>query len=272
MDCISLGGVVANQRIGIVGHGHIGQAVSWTHRHASLFINDPVRNDSCPLTDFKDLDAIYICVPSPAQEDGSCDTSVLEKVLKDLYFTNLTASTVIISHTTAPPSVYKELIKLYPNLVHVPEFVTERNATKDYRSMRWGIFGGNLAWAERARDISRSSRNLMYDHCFLVDIETAALYKYFSNSVLAAKVTMATEWRQLADKFGVDWQRIVYIAGHDNRIGHSHLVTPGADGKPGWGGSCFPKDISAIIAEAENQSVDLKLLKHIQTLNNEHRK
>jgi UDPglucose 6-dehydrogenase len=49
-------------------------------------------------------------------------------------------------------------------------------------------------------------------------------------------------------------------------------VTPGPDGKPGWGGSCFPKDISAIIAEAETQSVDLNLLKCIQNLNSEHRK
>ena len=269
---ISLGGMVAQDRkIGIVGYGHIGHAVQWAHRHDQIIINDPAYSESKPLSEFKNLDAIYICVPSPSNSDGSCNSEILKNVLKDLYFTNLTSSTVIISHTTAPPSVYQELLKLYPNLVHAPEFITERDAIRDYQNMLWGIFGGNLDWTERARDINRTVRNLKYDYCFLVDIESASLYKYFSNSFLATKVSIATEWKQLADQFGIDWDIIAWIASSDTRIGSSHLTTPGYDGLPGWAGSCFPKDISAIINEADSNSVDFKLLKFVQNLNNLHR-
>lgn len=257
--------------VGIVGHGHIGQAVAKAHKKFNPLIHDPTYSKSIPLHEFKNLDVIYICVPSPPNEDGSCDTSILKKVLKDLYFTNLTASTVIISHTTAPPTVYKELLSLYPNLVHAPEFVTERNANKDYQYATWAIYGGNSLWAEKARKLNCKVRDKILANYLIVNIESAALYKYFSNSFLATKVSIATEWKNLANKVGTDWSTVISMAGLDDRIGKSHLATPGHDGKPGWAGACFPKDVSAIIAEAAAQDVDFKLLEFVHNLNKEHR-
>jgi UDPglucose 6-dehydrogenase len=91
--------------------------------------------------------------------------------------------------------------------------------------------------------------------------ETAELIKYMNNCFFATKVSFLNEMYQIAEKCGVDWDMAVEGFVRDGRIGHSHLNVPGPDGKFGFGGSCFPKDIQAIMNFADDLNVETNVLK-----------
>ena len=89
---------------------------------------------------------------------------------------------------------------------------------------------------------------------------TAEMVKYFANCFLATKVSFANEMKQFCDKKNIDYDKVVEYALYDNRIGQSHLGVPGPDGKLGFGGSCFPKDINALIHEMKKEDVNPSML------------
>lgn len=245
--------------IGIVGLGFVGSAVYNSVRHYSddlvLVDKDPSRG----LHNFEDLfncQGIFVCVPSPEGEDGSCDTSILEEVLERLKgFTG-----VIISKTTAPPTVYKRLNDLYPNLVHSPEFLTAANATADYQNGEFAFIGGKvLAYQKLAEEIiKRTQPKIAKVH--YCTIEEAALTKYAINCFLATKVIFMNELKQLADSIGVDYNTVSMMMIEDKRIGRSHMKVPGPDGSLGFGGACFPKDTAALAKLAQEAGVSVEVL------------
>ena len=93
--------------------------------------------------------------------------------------------------------------------------------------------------------------------------ETAELIKYMNNTFFATKVSFMNEMRQVSDKIGANWDEAVDGFVLDGRVGHSHLNVPGPDGKFGFGGSCFPKDIQAIIDFAKTVGVEPNVLKGV---------
>lgn len=259
-------------KIGIIGLGYVGSAISWAHRSDQIVVRDPKLKDSAELYQFNDCDAIYICVPSPSTEDGHCDASILESVLKELTFANIAKDKVLISKVTAPPGVYNSLLTSHPNLVYCPEFLTAANNTADYLNANYFIFGGNRLWCERARDIVRSAVPLVDDKLLITDIQSASLYKYMMNSYLATKVTFMNDMKDLADRYSIDWAEFTNLAVWDDRIGYTHMSVPGPDGEYGWGGACFPKDVSAIIMDGLDKDVDMELLQRVEEINSKQRK
>lgn len=259
-------------KIGIIGLGYVGSAIAYAHRHDEVIVRDPKLKDSAELHQFNDCDAVYICVPSPSTEDGHCDTSILESVLKELTFANIAKDKVLISKVTAPPSVYVRLLEQYSNLVHCPEFITAADHISDYQNSGYFIFGGQKEWCERAKDIVRSAVPLVHDKLLITDIASASLYKYMMNSYLATKVTFMNDMKELADRYNINWNGFTNLAAWDDRIGYTHMSVPGPDGEYGWGGACFPKDITAIIMEGIDREVDMELLQRVETLNHKHRK
>lgn len=272
MDSVPLGGLVEGYKIGIVGYGNVGQAIAWSHREDRVIYHDPKHNNSRPIEDIRNCDAIYICVPSPPAKDGSCDTTLLEQTLKDLWFANIKdKQPILLSMTTAPPGTYQRLQELYPNLVHYPAFFQERHGAAGYANTPFQVYGGDPAHCIRAKNFVDRVNPVGHNKHIVTDIQTAALYKYFSNSYLATKVSIANEWNQLATHLGVDWHLIKCIADIDDRVGANHLDVPGYDNLPGWGGSCFPKDTKAIIQEAAKIGVNLPLLQTVVNFNKQQR-
>jgi len=259
-------------KIGIIGLGFVGQAIGWAHRSDELIIRDPKIKDSADLTAFIDCEAIFVCVPSPSTEDGHCDSSILEQVLKELLFVVINKQIPIICKTTAPPTVYERLQEQYPNVVHCPEFLTAANATTDYANEDYCVLGGNYDWCVKAREVIRHGRPMVHDKFIIVTIKTAALYKYMMNSYLATKVTFMNDFKKIADATDVEWKDLIHLANHDDRIGYTHMAVPGPDGQFGWGGMCFPKDIAAIQMEALDLNTDLELLGRVEDINKKHRK
>ena len=246
-------------KIGIVGLGFVGEAIR--NAYDNLFTTiiaidvDPIKNTGT-YADLQDCDAVFVCVPSPSKETGECDTSILNAVLYMLR----DYKNVIISKTTAPPAFYERMQLVYPNLVHIPEFLTAANATEDYLKEINAIIGGKIAAYrnEAERIIKLAQPITMVEHC---SIGEAAFVKYTINSYLATKVVFMNEMSELAIAHGYEWDKIRMYLAEDNRIGLSHMQVPGPDGYYGFGGGCFPKDTTAWVKYAGKLGVSLNVLK-----------
>lgn len=244
-------------KIGIVGLGFVGSAIrnAYDDLFTEVVIVDPAKTAGT-FADLQDCDAVFVCVPSPAKDSGECDTSILNSVLYMLR----DYKNVIISKTTAPPQFYEKMQEVYPNLVHIPEFLTAANANQDYLKEINAIIGGKIAAYrnEAERIIKLVQPITMVEHC---SIGEAAFVKYTINSYLATKVVFMNEMSELAVAHGYHWDTIRMYLAEDNRIGLSHMQVPGPDGHYGFGGGCFPKDTSAWVKYAAKLGVNLNVLK-----------
>jgi UDPglucose 6-dehydrogenase len=148
---------------------------------------------------------------------------------------------------------------LYPNLVHVPEFLTTANAIQDYLNGKFAIIGGSVKayMNEAERIIKMSQGNLDVVHC---NIGEAALAKYAINSFLATKVVFMNEIHNVAIASGLDYKKIASLMQLDQRIGSSHMAVPGTDGLYGFGGHCFPKDTEALLNFSKDLGVTMQVL------------
>ncbi len=254
-------------KIGIVGLGYVGKAVAHTHRNQELIVRDPKLGDSsASLQKIKTCDAIYVCVPTPMLNDGHCDDSYIKSVLNELN----DYKNVIIAKSTVPPGVYIRLQDHYSNLVHVPEFLTAANATQDYETSTWVLIGGNKKYCDVAKTIIKSS-TIQATNYHITDIATASLFKYMANAFMATKVTFMNDLYHLANAVGVDWKEVKELAKNDPRLGSSHWEVPGPDGQFGYGGACFPKDVSAIIEHGLDIGTPQRLLEAVKEINQLHR-
>ena len=100
-------------------------------------------------------------------------------------------------------------------------------------------------------------------HCYVIEMDTttAEMIKYMNNVFFATKVSVMNEFKQVCDEVGADWNVALKGFAADQRIGDSHLNVPGPDGKLGFGGSCFPKDINAFMTMAKNLEVEVPTIK-----------
>jgi len=245
-------------KFGIIGLGFVGGAVrdSLDNGLYNLILVDPPKGLPHTYKDLMDCEAVFVCVPSPSTEDGNCDTGILEDALSKLKdYTG-----VIISKTTAPPKIYEELSKDYKNLVHVPEFLTAANASRDYANGKFAIIGGStMAYIREAERVVRLTQGALENVQYCTAAE-ASLTKYSINCFLATKVVFMNEIYKLAKESGVEYNKVAELMILDPRIGNSHMQVPGPDGALGFGGMCFPKDTSALLKYAEWFNVPLNMI------------
>jgi UDPglucose 6-dehydrogenase len=250
-------GDYVSEKIGIIGLGFVGGAINDAMgRRSTTVIMDPAKGLNATYQEIKKCSGIFICVPSPQDDDGTCDTSILESVLANL--TDYTG--VIISKCTAPPDVYARLNAKYPTLVHAPEFLTAARASIDYADGRFAFIGGSVgAYQREAERIIRMGQRHLESvyHCTIAE---AALAKYAINSFMATKVVFMNELYNVAQAAGIDYDNIAHMIKADSRIGNSHMQVPGPDGQLGFGGACFPKDTSALLKYAEGIGENMNVL------------
>ena len=248
-------------KVGIVGMGFVGSAIadSMSPGFCDVVAVDPAKGFTNTYKDLLDCDGVFVCVPSPQDSDGTCDTSILEDVLANL--AKLNYQGVVISKCTAPPDVYEQLNQQYPNLVHAPEFLTAAKAKEDYINGKFAMICGQVgAYQREAERLIRIGQQLLGDNVVHCTIGEAALAKYAINSFMSTKVVFMNELYQLAKAMNLNYDNVADMVRMDRRIGSSHLQVPGPDGSFGFGGACFPKDTSAMLKFAEQHQVSLSVL------------
>jgi len=246
--------------IGIIGLGFVGGAIkaSIDWDPSTVLVDADPSRGTHPFEDLARTEGVFICVPTPQDDDGTCDTSILEDILAKLKA--LDYHGVIISKCTAPPDVYTRLNDQYINLVHAPEFLTAANAVRDYANGTFAIIGGRVkAYRDLAEKIIRETQpSLEYvQHCSIAE---ASLAKYTINCFMSTKVIFMNELANLAKLSNCDYNVVAGLVKMDPRIGKSHMQVPGPDGLYGFGGACFPKDTSALLKYAESVGAQLNVL------------
>jgi UDPglucose 6-dehydrogenase len=169
---------------------------------------------------------------------------------------------IILLRSTVVPGTTRKIQEKYPKMYIVfnPEFLTERSAKFDFINQSRFIVGSTWGSTTRVKHLYQW-RFGKSTPVIQTNYETAELIKYMNNCFFATKVSFLNEMYQIAEKCGVDWDMAVEGFVRDGRIGHSHLNVPGPDGKFGFGGSCFPKDIQAIMNFADDLNVETNVLK-----------
>jgi len=234
--------------IGVVGQGYVGTAVK-TIFEKYYNTNTFDLNGNCTCPTLEDLvehsDIIFVCLPTPMNLNGSCNFSIVEDVVKDInQYTN--NNKVVAIKSTIPPGTTADLDKKYKNIniVFNPEFLTEANFIDDFKNQNRIIIGGKKSVNSTLSEVYSP----VFPDASIIETEStiAEMVKYFTNTFLATKVSFANEMKMLCDELKVNYHKVVEYATYDNRLGKSHWAVPGPDGKLGFGGSCFPKDINAL--------------------------
>ena len=234
-------------KIGIIGQGFVGNSVYQKFKNFydvfTFDLNKSLCNSSIEEI-IENCTVIFICVPTPMNNDGSCNISNVKSVFKN--FKNL-KNIIIVIKSTILPGTTELLNSKYKNLqiIFNPEFLTERNAVNDFNNQKRIIIGGPRPATTKLKNIY--TKVFPKAHIIKTGSKHAEMIKYFTNSFLATKVSFANEMYDLCEKLDLDYDKVVEYSLLDDRIGNSHLNVPGHDGDFGFGGHCLPKDLSAII-------------------------
>ena len=246
-----------NYKLGVIGHGYVGESQSFAFSPSfdvRVYDKDSLKSTHS-LNEVLDSDFIFVCVPTPMKKDGSQDLSFVEN-----FFKTAKEGPIYIIKSTVIPGTTNLLNEKFKNLkiIFSPEFLTERTAKLDILTQTRIILGGNKNLTTEVRDIY----NIRFKNKTVIETDslTAEYIKYMNNTFFASKVSIMNEFYRLAKHLGVDWETALYGFVSDQRIGDSHLNVPGPDGKLGFGGTCFPKDINAFISFAKKNNVNMNVL------------
>lgn len=215
----------------------------------------------------------FIAVPTPSREDGSCDTSYVESVAKHIGET-MEIPLVVVNKSTVPVGtaalvrniITGELTKRNKEIsfevVSNPEFLKEGAAVQDCLKPDRIIIGADTPQAgETLREIY-APFTVSHDKILIMDPLSAEMTKYAANAMLATRISFMNEIAEICKQVGANVNEVRKGIGSDTRIGYSFLY-PGI----GYGGSCFPKDIRALIAKGKEVGCDPKLLGAVDEIN-----
>ena len=261
------------QRIGIVGRGFVGSAVQFgfspnvgCDAEVRVYDVDPNKSTHTLEETINKSDFVFLSVPTPSNKDGSINIDILDDALNNINEVSECRNAILVRSTVTPGTTQKLQMKYIDlNLLFNPEYLTERSAKFDFINQSRFIIGSGEAtiskmYSENLADLFRD-RFGESTSILETNYETAEMIKYMNNCFFVTKVSFMNEMYKVAEKSNVDWKQAVSGFVTDGRIGHTHLDVPGPDGKFGFGGSCFPKDIRAMIKHADGIGVDVNVLK-----------
>ncbi len=260
-------------KLGIIGHGFVGQATDHGFfKVREKFIVDPRYGTTIEELKKFQPDFIFICVPTPMKKDGSQDSSIVKNVFKELE--NNFKGTPKILKSTILPDLLNKLTNDQDSFVYNPEFLREKHANEDFVNSPFVILGGKKSICKEVELLYRNFSSCLTKKYINVDMETASLIKYSINSFLATKVLFFNGIKDIFDELDTkgSWVDFINILSLDERIGDSHMSVPGHDGKRGFGGACFTKDTAALINYSDSINKKFELLQKTVSLNNSLRK
>lgn len=221
--------------------------------------------------EFGDLQ--FIAVGTPPDEDGSADLKYVLKVAETVA-THMTTPKVIIDKSTVPVGTadkVKAKIQSVLNerksdlefaVVSNPEFLKEGAAVNDCKRPDRIIIGTDSKTAEEQMRELYAPFNRNHEKIIVMDIKSAELTKYAANCMLATKISFMNEMANIAERVGADIENVRQGIGSDSRIGFQ-FIYPGC----GYGGSCFPKDVQALVRTADGIGYESQILKAVEAVN-----
>ena len=212
-------------------------------------------------------DVVFICVGTPPKDNGETDLSAVFSAAKEIG-RNLVGYTVVVCKSTVPAGTNKkiknEIAKVKKDeavfdVASVPEFLREGSALADTLNPDRIVIGVE---SERTRKVLLELHKPINGKFVVTDIESAEMIKYASNAFLSTKISFANAIAFTCEKVEADVEKVLDGVGLDRRIGRDFLY-PGV----GYGGSCFPKDVKALIAISQKSGYDFQLLKAVDKVN-----
>ena len=224
-------------------------------------------------TCLNDVDIVFSAVGTPPDEDGSADLKYVLEVARTVG-RNMNKYLVLVTKSTVPVGTAKKIkqaiqdeldkrgVSIPFDVASNPEFLKEGAAIKDFMSPDRVVIGVE---SEKAKEMmTRLYRPMMLNNFRVIftDIPSAEMIKYAANSMLATRISFMNDIANLCELVGADVNMVRKGIGADTRIGNKFLY-PGC----GYGGSCFPKDVKALIKTAEKNGYDMRVLKAVEEVN-----
>ncbi len=205
---------------------------------------------------------VYLCVPTPQSPDGSADLSYLRDAAREIGPV-LAPESVVVNKSTVPVGSTRVVEEVLGRddvaVVSNPEFLREGSAVRDFLHPDRIVIGcDNQAAAARVSELYRGVQAPV----IVTDPASAEMIKYASNTFLATKLSFVNAVSNVCEAVGADVRDVLLGMGYDHRIGFEFL-RPG----PGWGGSCFPKDVNALVRIASDAGYDFDLLRQVLEVN-----
>ena len=250
-------------KIAIIGYGFVGKACAHIFRNSNPIIIDPLLNTSVDDLD-SELDVAMVCVPTPMGENGVINASIVEKVLDSL---KAFPDTLVVLKSTMLPNMVARFASENANFIYNPEFLTERNALNDAENPFMTVLGGESTVVNTMEYIYNEYSTCARAPFHKMSAAEAAFVKYSVNSFLSLKVAFWNEMESLISSSECNYDVVRNAVGRDSRIGGSHMMVPGHDGRRGNSGPCFGKDIPALIHHSIDMGKELTILRQAWNTN-----
>jgi len=246
--------------IAVHGIGMVGGAFSRYFKEQGVEVRevDPGKN----LDDtIEDIDLHFLCVPTPYLKEGAgFDLTYIYQAMEKIQEARFDQPTIIVIKSTVLPGTTKSIQEKYPSytILFNPEFLTEKNADTDMREPIRQILG---YVDEKGRAVCNEVMQMLpkADYQATMSATEAELVKYFGNAFLATKVIFSNMMYDFCQTLDLDYKKVSEAAAHDKRIGPSHMKVI-LDGYRGYGGSCFPKDVRALIQKGDELGIEVSEL------------
>ena len=236
----------------------------------SFLINEEIKKstkffDDYASIDWKEIDVVLICVQTPVDESGELNSSFMKKVFTSLQGKVNEETVVCIKSTIHPAAideVFKDISLNYDDLVFNPEFLREGSAFDDFFQSDRIIIGSNN---KQNREIIAKMYDGLNAEVLFMDPISSQLVKYLSNAYLPMRLSFVNEAARLIDALNANQKDVLRGVGLDSRIGKEYFRP-----SPGWGGSCFPKDVKELQSLSKLNNLNLSLIETINQSNEEH--
>lgn len=230
-------------KIGVVGLGVVGQAITdgFEYLEHEVFVHDTKFDDS-DIINVLETEVCFLCVPTPQSSNGTCDTSIVESVVRELLQVDYQG--LIAIKSTVTPGLVDSLSKKFntKKICFVPEFLRERCASFDFiHNQDLCVIG---VYSEGDYNIVKESHGNLPKSFSKCSPKEAEFVKYFNNVYNAMLITFANSFSSICESMSVDYGRVKEVIVQRNHIQDIYLNS--SDDTKGFGGACLPKDTSAL--------------------------
>mgnify|MGYP001162308537 CR=1 FL=1 len=242
-----------NTRVGIIGYGFVGKATEyflhWCKPETDISIHDPAKN--YVIEDWNNIDYVFICVPTDLDQLSSkLDVSIIDSVIKDLKDKSYNGA-IIIRSTIGPEQAMRFVNE--SGVIIMPEFLRENYWKEDVVDPMIPVLIGCYNCDDFVEWIGKGLGKELIN---CTPLEASAI-KIYRNAALAVNVGLANDVKEICDMMDIDYRVIYQFFTKDKTLGN-HWQVPGPDGKPGFGGTCLPKDLTHASSLCYNENNIMK--------------